>query len=523
MKRKDNVFSKVFTPEIESNSFDLSHDRKLTFNMGELVPINLLEVLPGDQFDISFVNMLRFTPLIAPVMHKIKVMTEYFFVPSRILWSGWEDFITGLDTAAHPFFALNDAFNKGTVADYLGIPPGDYTSAPFNINVMQMAAYAKIYDEWYRDQNLQSEVFTPLVAGDNTAAYETLFNSDPLHRCWEHDYFTSALPFTQQGTEVSIPLTFQDNVPVTLGGVVGGAMLTRDADTGALLSGDVISTLGSMQVSPDTGGAVLDPNGRLVVDIQSEAASINDLRQAFSLQSFLERSLRGGLRYIEQLYSLFNVRSSDARLQRPEFIGRDVQNMVISEVLATAQSSNDIDTAEIPVGGMAGHGISVGGRDGISFRAEEHGYIMGIISVIPDTAYESGVSKQFSRFDRLDYAFPDFAHLGEQAVLQKELNVPQDLPADNDIVFGYLPRYSEYRYEPSRVSGDFRDSLAYWTLGRKFGQGDVIPLNSEFVTCRPRTDIFAVTDPDVDHVIGQIFNKVRVQRKLPRYGVPSVL
>lgn len=527
MKRKDNVFSQVFTPPIEQNRFDLSHDKKLTCNMGELIPVTCLEVLPGDEFNISFVNMFRCLPLVSPVMHKIKIYTEYFFVPNRILWDGWEDFITGVNNPNHPFVRIDDVIDKGTVADYLGIPPGDYSDKFLNVNMLQLAAYYKIYDEWYRDQNMITEKSPGVVQGSNTANWLTLLNGQPLRRAWEHDYFTSALPFTQQGsTDVEIPLTFENDIPVEYTGASGTPGKFLDADSPhAGLVGDVVTTTGGVvNVSPDTGGAVYDPNGTLTVDVQSSAATINDLREAFSLQAFLERSIRGGVRYVEQLFSMWKVRSSDARLQRPEFIGRDIQTMVIGEVLATAQSNNDAATAEVPVGQMAGHGISVGGRDGLYFKAEEHGHIIGIISVIPDTAYQDGLARQFSKVDRLDYAFPDFAHLGEQEVRLKEIQAAVNNSHDPEAVFGYMPRYSEYRYEPSRVAGDFRDSLAYWTLGRIFNNPAAPPaLNEEFIECNPRFDIFAVTDPDVDHIIGQVINKITVNRKLPRYGVPSTL
>lgn len=512
-------------PRIEMNSFDMSHAKKFTCNMGELVPVACMECLPGDQWNIAFTNMHRMLPLVAPVMHKVKMYTEYFFVPSRILWADWEDFITGVATPQHPYCLLDDVFDKRTVGDHLGVPPGDYSDNAIHVNAMQIAAYYKIYDDWYRDQNLIAEKFVPLTAGLN-AGYTGKLNDPPLRRAWEHDYFTSALPTTQQGTDVSIPLTFQDNIPVTVGGDPSDPWIGRDADSGgAPLVGDVITSAGgNMQISPDTGGAIFDPNGRLVVDVQSDAATINDLREAFSLQAFLERSIRGGLRYVEQLFSHFSVKAEDMRLQRPEFIGRDVQNFIIGEVLATAQSNNDAATAEVPVGQMAGHGISVGGRDGLYYECKEHGYIIGIISVIPDTAYQNGLNRQFSKEDRLDYAWPDFAHLGEQPLLLKEIQAAVGSGHLPDTIFGYMPRYSEYRYMPDQVSGDFHDSLAYWTLGRIFADKAAPPeLTEQFIECRPRFDIFAVTDPNVDHIIGQHIKKITVRRKLPRYGVPSTL
>lgn len=524
MKRKDNIFTSTALSSVESNQFDLSHDKKFTCNMGELIPVTCLEVLPGDSFNISYVNFLRFLPLIAPVMHRVRVMTEYFFVPNRIIYGGWEGFITGTDNPplAAPRVTLDDVINPGTLADYLGVPPGDYSDVEIDISPLQVAAYYKIYDDWYRDQNLIGEKYVDMVPGDNIA-YLTLLNSAPLRRAWEHDYFTSCLPTTQQGTEVEIPLTSQSDIPVEMD--PSGVPWAVAQVSGAPMSGPAaLSSAATSNLVAAGTGAILDPKGNLTVDINAGAASINDLRRAFSLQAFLERSLRGGLRYIEQIWSHFQVKSSDARLMRPEFLGRSVQNMTIGEVLATAQSSNDGSTAEVAVGTMAGHGISTGGSGGIHYTAEEHGFIIGIMSVIPDTAYQDGISRQFTRFDRLDYAFPEFAHIGEQAVLRKEIHAVNALGFPADAIFGYVPRYAEYRYHPSQVAGDFRDTLAYWTLARRFDEPDNPPaLTEEFIECNPRTDIFAVIDPNIDHVIAQVINNITVRRKLPRYGVPSSL
>lgn len=525
MQRNDNIFSSVAMADVGSNQFDLSHERKLTFNMGKIVPaIRPLEVIPGDSFQFKFTNLLRFLPLVAPVMHRVRVKTEMFFVPNRLVWDGWEDFITGVDPAASPYILLNDEIPVGCLADYLGIPPGDYSVAELRISAIPIAGYFKAYDDWYRDQNLITEKFIPLVPGDNSTAYLPLLLADPLNCAWEHDYFTSCLPFAQQGnTEVDIPLTFQNDIPVEFTFPSGGALM-KNATTGA-----VITAGGLAASAPDgvllTGvtASAIDPNGSLTVDIQSDAATINDLREAFSLQAFLERSIRGGLRYIEQIFSHFKVKSSDARLQRVEMIGRASQNMTIGEVLATAQSSNDGSTAEIGLGTMGGHGISVG--EGImSYRAEEHGWIFAMIRVLPDTAYQDGIDRSLFRLDRLDYYWPSFANLGEQAVLTKELLAAVPLGVNPDAVFGYIPRYSEMRYIPSSVAGQFRTTLAYWTLARILNAPGTVPLlNEEFIECVPRNDIFAVTDPDVHHVIAQIILNYNAVRKLPRYAVPSTL
>jgi len=538
MKRKDNVFTDTALSRVDSSRFDLGHEKKLTFNMGQLVPVCLMEAVPGDRFSLSYANLLRFAPLVSPVMHRVRVKTEYFFVPNRILFPEWEEFITGVSgtPVAAPTVTIDGNVPVGSLADYLGIPPGDYSLNPLDVSAIPMAAYYKIYDEWYRDQNLISEKFAELIPGNNPL-YDIKTLAKPLNRAWEHDYFTSALPTAQQGQDVDLPLVNQQEVEVTArdnGSIAGNTGFFRTSSDFAPLSGDSTYISSAAGPSPLTSGMrsvesgaplMYDPHGTLVVDIQAEAATINDLREAFSLQAFLERTIRGGARYIEQIFSHFGVKSSDARLQRPELIGRSVQNMVISEVLSTAQSSNDGSTAEIAVGSMAGHAISVGGNDTFTYNCEEHGFIIGLVSVIPDTAYQDGLHRLFSRKDRLDYIWPSFAHLGEQEIYNKEI-MCHDVDGSiysPDNVFGYVPRYSEYRYHPSGVAGQFRDTLSFWTLGRQFSPDAPPNLNDEFVTCEPSRDIFAVVDPEVDTIFAQVINNHTVVRKLPRYGVPSTL
>lgn len=534
-KRQDNVFDSVQSQPIESNVFDHSHDVKFTFKMGSLVPVACHEVLPGDTFRIDYMNMFRFAPLIAPVMHRVKMMTEYFFVPNRILWDGWEQFITGVgEPPLWPYIRLENPVDISTVADYLGIPPLDYTQNPINVNALPMAAYLKIYDDWYRYAPVINAKSPTVVAGENGDLL-TFFNAPCLNRAWEHDYFTSALPDTQQGSEVELPLVIQENVPVEFLPSAGNKQVVVNPVTGAGLAagtGNLNPAAGpvpyAQSLHSGTTPAAIDPNGTLVVDINAEAATINDLREAFALQAFLERTLRGGERYIEQIWSHFNVRSSDARLQRPEFLGRSIQNMTISEVLSTAQSSNDPATANVPVGQMAGHGISTGGGNQITFTAEEHGFIIGIVSAVPESGYQDGLERKWFRQDRFDYAWPSFANLGERPILTKELLAGGYAgPVDLDGVFGYIPQYSEYRYTPSRAAGHFRDSLDYWTLIRRFNPSFGPPvLDEDFISCRSAeglTRIFAVTDENEDYIFGQILNRITVNRRLPRYGVPQLI
>lgn len=515
-----NIFNSVKLSGVSSNRFDLSHEVKLSFSMGEIIPTNVLECLPGDRVQIRPSNFLRFAPLISPVMHKVRVVTDYYFVPNRILWPGWERWITGQSDVEAPYLDLDAAeVAVGCMADYLGIPVG-VLPTDLRISPMAMAAYLKIYDEYYRDQNLQTEVFEPLIDGRNTGVIQTAFLGNPFRRAWEHDYFTSALPFAQKGDAVQVPLSFQHNIPVDLVPAAdndqpmiwynAGVDLPHGAGTATQSPGPV-----PLANSAHVGGgpAVLDPNGRLSVDIQTDATDINTLRRAFRLQEWLERNARAGTRYVESIMAHFGVKSSDARLQRPEFIGRAKQNMVISEVLSTAQNTE----ANIPVGTMAGHGISVGGSGNFSYRVEEHGFIIGIINVQPDTAYQDGLHRKFTRFDRFDYAWPTFANIGEQEVLQKEVYAKTLTP---NAVFGYVPRYADYKFENSRVAGEFRSTLAFWHLGRIFASDPA--LNAEFIRCNPSTRIFAVTEESEDHIFAQIFNDVSVHRKLPVFGTPTI-
>lgn len=513
---KDNIFKKVMMSKVDTNRFDLSHDVKISFKMGQLIPTCCMEVIPGDRVKLGVENMLRFAPLISPVMHKVNVTTHYFFVPNRLLWSNWEKFITGSEPVEAPYI-LTDEFLQGTISDYLGVPVVSGTPNPVMVSPMQAAAYLKIYDEYYRDQNLQTEKFVPLVDGDNSNEYLTLMNEFPQHRAWMHDYFTSCLPFAQKGDSVQLPLTIQNDIPVDYD-ANGQPGQFRD------VNGNIITTPGSvtnatgpvpLASSMNVSGspATYDPNGTLTVDVQSSATDINTLRRAFRLQEWLEKNARGGTRYVENILAHFGVKSSDARLQRPEYIGGSKQNMVISEVLSTAQN----DTATVPVGQMAGHGISVGGGNTFGYRAEEHGFIIGIINVQPVTAYQDGLHKSFTRFDKLDYAWPTFANLGEQEVKNKEIFVNS---AEGENVFGYIPRYSEYKFMNSRVAGEMRSSLSFWHLGRIFQ--NLPTLSDEFIKCVPDPRIFAVVDPEHDHIYAHIFNNISAVRKLPRYGIPTI-
>lgn len=528
----NELFNTVAMPRIPGNTFDLSHEVKLSFDIGELVPTCVLDCIPGDVFRISPQTMLRFAPLISPIMHKVETYTHFFFVPYRLLWSGFEDFITGASDVVAPYVAIDNEnpVPEGSVADYLGFPTLTLALATeIRVTPYFFAAYRLIYDQYYRDENLEvAEVFVPLTAGDNTIAYGpgSIEYEPPLVRALEHDYFTSCLPFAQKGNPVMLPLTFSAGVPVQLDSASQGTPnLIRDADDHSLLSGTPLyseAVTGVLQTGADTGGSVIDPNGTWIVDIQSDAVTLETLRTAIVLQEFLERDARSGTRYTEKIQGQFGVRSSDARLQRPEYIGGTKSVMAISEVLATAQSSDDPATATQFVGQMAGHGVSVMGGNNFTFKVEEFGCILGITSVIPETAYSDGLHRSWIKQDAIeDFAWPAFSNLGEQLVTMKEVYLAA---ADLEEQFGYQARYAEYKSMPSRVAGEFRTSLSFWHLAQMF---DTEPtLSNDFIKAYPSkfNRIFAVPGDEetpVDHIYARVINNVTAFRKLPRFGIPS--
>lgn len=496
---KMNPFSSVGVKRHSTNRFDLSHDVKFSADFGQLTPVSWFECLPGDRFNLETECMLRLAPMVSPVMHKVDVTHHWFFVPNRLLWPGWRDFIAPkTDDAippAHPYFSPA-GIGVGDLGDYLGLP----IATVDKLSALPYAAYQAIYNEYYRDQNLIDAVPTTLVDGANTFADFNVLRK----RAWQHDYFTSCLPWPQKGPEVVLPIG--DAAPVVHNNDVPGSPTS---------SWIVSQSGGNSQVIVDAR-EVHDPASLgLWADLAAATGiSINDLRTASTLQQYYEAIARGGSRYIEVLKSMFGVRSSDSRLQRPEYITGNKQPVVISEVLQSSQSE------DTPQGNMSGHGISVGRGGGKSYFCEEHGIIMCIQSVMPRTAYQQGLHKSFSRFDRFDYAWPIFANLGEQEVLNKELYYGTD--GQNNNTFGYQQRYQEYRNMPSRVAGDMRTSLDTWHIGRKFANRPL--LNQDFIEMKESeaNRIFAVPDDSISHMYCHVFNKVTAVRGLPLFSVPQL-
>jgi hypothetical protein len=511
-------------PRPQTNTFDLSHDRKFSGKIGELMPISVMEVVPGDKFNIKATNMTRFAPLITPIMHKASVYCHFFFVPNRILWPNWENFISGgEDGLADPTFPTVDLsvpsqYGVQTLADYLGLPTGNQLT---DVSALPFGAYQKIYQDYYRDENLITKTDVTLSDGTQSSV-DTLELASMKKRAWQHDYFTSALPWTQRGPEATIPLG--TTAPIQYQNDAGYATILRNDATGNPLSSVSLPNLETNVAGatfaniPSQTFVDFDNSRNLVADLSTAtASSINDLRRAFRLQEWLERNARGGARYIEIITAHFGVRSSDARLQRPEFLGGSSTPITISEVLQTSANASE----PTPQGNMAGHGVSVGSSNYVSYRAEEHGYIIGIMSVMPKTAYQQGVPKHWKKLDKFDYYWPSFANIGEQPIYNEEL-YHENTSRDQE-VFGYTPRYAEYKYIPSTVHGTFRTSLNFWHMGRIFDATDKPVLNADFIECdATEVDrVFNVPEGS-EHLYVYLHNEVKATRLMPYFGTPTI-
>lgn len=526
--------------------------------MGELVPIMCMPIVPGDKFRVNTEALVRLAPLVAPMMHRVNVYTHYFFVPNRLVWNQWEDFITkgidGEDTPVLPRFDLKSTSTSvsslsnirqyhgdSSLWDYLGLPTlngvgtkiyseivnGVSVPEDFQVSVLPFRAYQLIYNEYYRDQNLTDPVNFSLDSGILTS----FSDMGPLltlrRRAWEKDYFTSALPWLQRGPEVTVPvggsfgvvtLANRTNNQIFVGSdgnpveVDVGMNLIHAADKNNVTPGTIQTGLSN---GSNSGNAVwLDPKGTLVVDGENSGISIQDLRTSNALQRWFERNARGGSRYIEQILAHFGVRSSDARLQRPQFLGGGKMPIAVSEVLQT--SSTD---ATSPQANMAGHGISAGVNNGFKRYFEEHGYVIGLMSIMPRTGYQQGVPRDFTKFDNMDFYFPEFAHLSEQEIKNQELYVSND-PIYNEGTFGYTPRYAEYKYRESEAHGDFRGNMSFWHLNRIFT--DKPNLNTTFVECNPSNRVFATSQTQDDKFWVQIYQDVKALRLMPKYGTPML-
>lgn len=549
-----NIFKDIGLRKPRKSSFDLGHSRKFSFRPGVLTPIFCHDAMPGDKFTMSTSALVRMMPMLAPVMHLVDICSYSFAVPMRLCMEQgkFEVFITGGkdgdgkdaqgETIQVPYFRVKNLVGGpdptcidigrlayGGLADFLGInlSKDDFTTMGteiVNINLMPFVAFWRIWCEYFRDQNLHP---------DYVSLYPAIFNSwgdcttqildaetDPdnpfdffslPYVCWEKDMYTSALPFAQRGNPVETPLSGTATVTYKTPSLVTPGL--AGTNTQALGVRD-----GTANINRSSDGTFDDPTGDTTVDniddvtLTSGGFTINALRLAARLQEWLERMARGGARYVEQTLSMWGVISSDARLQRPEYLAGGKMPVHISEVLQTGEAGTT------PLGEMGGHGVAAGNVTHWSKFFEEHCYIITVMFMRPKTAYQQGIPRLFTqRFDKLDWPWPQFAHLGEQEVLNKEVWFNGDA-ADLE-TFGYQQRYIEYKYIPNTVHGEFKNTLDFWHWGRVFPTRPV--LNESFVRCSPDSRIFNVLTAG-DELYCIVNNKITAIRPLPYYGEPQL-
>lgn len=509
-------FAQVPKAEIQRSSFDRSCGLKTTFDAGRLIPIFWDEVLPGDSFNVKTNLFGRLSTPLHPIMDNMFLDTFYFFIPNRLVWDNFQKFMgqqtnpgDSTDYLVPQVESGNaSAWNEGSIGDYFGLPTGrnNVKSVAF-----YMRAYNLVFNEWFRDQNLQNSVTVPKGDGPDAA-----INYGILPRGKRHDYFTSCLPWPQKGTAVSIPLGTSapviggSNSPTfkAAGGVGGPRTLN-------MVSGNIATQWSS---APSANSTAQWDNPGLTVDLSTAtAATINSLRQAFQLQRLYERDARGGTRYTEIIRSHFGVTSPDARLQRPEYLGGGSSPINVSPIAKT--SSTD---ATSPQGNLAAMGTISGGGHGFTKSFTEHGVVIGLAAVRADLSYQQGLDRTMSRRTKYDYYWPALAHIGEQAVLNKEIYF--DGTSADENVFGYQERYAEYRYKPSVITGRFRSNSAAtldsWHLSQAFAVRPV--LNSTFIEDRPpvKRVVAVPSEPDI---LLDVYHNYKCARPMPTYSVPGLI
>lgn len=534
-----SVFSSVRGNDVGRSVFNLSHFKRFTCDMGQLIPVLFLECVPGDTMKIGCEAVTRFQPMVAPILDSVDMYVHYFFVPTRLLMDNekdWETFLTGgkdgKDESVsiplwHFYYAdgtttnPNNPFSNGiterkySLWDYFGLPLGSVglIRDANHVNVFPQRCYNLVWNEFYLDKNLCDEV--------------SLDNGTILYRAWKKDYFTSALPWQQRGVSPALPIS--GTLPVDFGtsfGLSNPKVLVNgvEYDIKSGNTGNFMYLMPNTTPSNEKTGTVTSINGSPsvtgTVDISKGTTfDVAVLREAFQIQRWLELNARAGVRYTEFLNAHFGIAPRDEVLQRPEYLGGTKSEIVVSEVLQTS-ASNDAS----PQGNLAGHGLGAMSDFICSYTAKEFGYIIGIASWMPKPSYQQGVNRIFSRQTKYDFYFPEFAHLSEQALTKGEIYATGDSEHDNSI-FGYQSAYAEMRYMPSVNCADMRDTFSYWHLGRIFSSDP--SLNAGFLTTNSafsggiRKDIFAVQDEP--GLIVNFANVVEAVRPLPVYGTPGFI
>lgn len=532
-----HLFSQIPRAQISRSVFDRSHGWKSTFDSGYLVPFLVDEVLPGDSYKVKFNFLARLSTPIVPTMDNLFLDTFYFFVPYRLLWKHWEEFngeqkYPGASTdylVPQTTAPADKGFPVGSLEDYMGLPTG---VKGIKANELAARAYALIWNEWFRDENLQNPINLSTYAEISTASgLDDVGLGDAgftgshklLRRGKRHDYFTSALPWPQKGPGVEI-------------GLAGNMSVTGTIPNSAFQFGSSASTSSTIGVQ-DSDPAVYSHNGLLSLHPLSinvaagqltaslsdaTSATINSLRQAFQIQKLYERDARGGTRYTEILRSHFGVVSPDSRLQRPEYLGGSESPVIINPVVQNSATGSA--GAETPQGNLAAYGLasSTSAKHGFTKSFVEHGIIIGLLNVRADLTYQQGIPRMFSRRTRFDFYWPVLAHLGEQAILNKEIYAQGT--SKDDEVFGYQERYAEYRYFPSMITGKLRstdpESLDVWHLSQKF---DSLPtLSAQFIEDNPPVSRILAVQDEPQFIIDS-YIEMKCARPMPVYGVPGLV
>ncbi len=538
MAKSNHMFSMIPRANIQRSVFDRSHTYKTTFDSGYLIPFFVDEVLPGDSFKVDVSYLARLATPVVPVMDDLYVDTFFFAVPCRLLWSNWQRFMgeeiypgSSTDFLVPQSNSGSTGWSVGSFEDYVGLPT---EVGNVKANELFARAYALIWNEWFRDENLQNPI--------NLSTFEEIDSASDLNdvglgdsgftgshkllkRGKRHDYFTSALPWPQKGPGVELPLTGNVNV-VSADGSKFGLFKNESGKAFGLTTmpkTDVgytpVRVCNPDNVSKYDIGSSIGVFSNMVADMSSvTAATINSLRQAFQLQRLYERDARGGSRYTEILRSHFGVISPDSRLQRPEYLGGSESRLIINPVVQNSATEND----KTPQGNLAAFGISASSGHGFTKSFVEHSVVVGLVNVRAPISYQQGINRMFNRRTRYDYYWPVLAHLGEQEILNKEIYAQGN--SQDDEVFGYQERYAEYRYFPNMITGKFRStykqSLDFWHLAQKFE--NLPKLNDEFIKDNPPISrIVAV--PSEPQFIFDSYIRMKCARPMPVYSVPGLV
>ncbi len=553
-RNTESHFSLAPHVDISRSRFDRSASLKTSFNVGDVVPFFLEEVLPGDTFSVDTSKVVRLQTLLTPMMDNIYLDTYYFFVPNRLVWNHWKEFcgentesawIPETEYSMPQITAPADAgWSVGTIADYFGIPTG---VKGLSVSALPFRAYALIINEWFRDQNLQDPLVVPLddstVAGVNSGTFVTdvAKGGKPFIAAKYHDYFTSCLPSPQKGPDVLIPSATAGEYPVvgngktlslTNGSVVGGFGGVRSDNTlfagnGALglpISESVAGTKFSGQLgvaTQDLLGENLANSGLIALASGGLGASINQLRLAFQIQKYYEQLARGGSRYTEVVRSFFGVVSPDARLQRPEYLGGNRVPITINQII----QQSGTESSGTPQGTVVGQSLTTDSHSDFTKSFTEHGFVIGLMVARYDHTYQQGLARMWSRKDKFDFYWPVFANIGEQPVKNKEIFAQGT--AEDDEVFGYQEAWADYRYKPNQVTGEMRSaytaSLDVWHLADDYS---ALPALSDSWIREDKANVdrvLAVTSSVSNQLFADIYVKNFVTRPMPMYSIPGLI